>query len=393
MIKKIAILGSTGSIGESTLKIVKATQKFNVELIYANKNFSKIVYQINFFKPKIVIINNINIYKKIKKKYKFKKKIIILNNTINLDKYINTIDITISAIPGIAGLEPTLLFIKLSKKVLLANKEAIVCGWKLIKELATKYNTKLIPIDSEHFSIGRLIKNYSEKNIKKIYITASGGPFLNLNIKKFKNIKPEHAVKHPKWKMGKKISVDSATLMNKVLEITEALKLFPIDLSKYEIIVHPQSLVHAIVELEDGTTIFLYHAPDMKVPIGNAMLEDFNYFKYFKPNIKYQSTINSLHFSPVDTKKFPVVKLIPIINTRKSSPIIINAANEIFVDQFLKNNISFNDISSYLNLVLKSKNYIKTSNMSCNSIKNIYKIDTWARSLAYQIIKKKTKLC
>ena len=392
MIKKIAILGSTGSIGESTLKIVKTTQKFNVELIYANKNFSKIDYQIKFFKPKIVIINNTNIYKKIKKKYEFKKKLIILNNTINLDKYIKTIDITISAIPGIAGLEPTLLFIKLSKKVLLANKEAIVCGWELIKAFATKHNTELIPIDSEHFSIGRLIKNYSEKNIKKIYITASGGPFLNLNIKKFRNIKPKHAVKHPKWKMGKKISVDSATLMNKVLEITEALKLFPFDLSKYEIIVHPQSLVHAIVELEDGTTIFLYHTPDMKVPIGNAMLEDFNYFKYFKPNVKQQNTINSLHFSPVDTKKFPVVKLIPKINARKSSPIIINAANEIFVDQFLKNNISFNDISSYLNLVLKSKNYIKTSNMSCNSIKNIYKIDTWARSLAFQIIKKKTKL-
>ena len=190
---------------------------------------------------------------------------------------------------------------------------------------------------------------------------------------------------------GKKISVDSATLMNKVLELSEALRLFPFDYKKYEIIIHPQSLVHAIIKLRNGTSVFLYHITDMKIPIGNALLDDFNYFKFFQKKNTKLDTVKNLEFYPVDKKKFPVVSLIPIMNARKSAPIIINAANEIFVDQFLKNNIHFNSISTYLNLVLKDKNYIKTSNMSSNSIKNIYKIDNWARNLAVQIVNKNKK--
>ena len=388
--KTIAILGSTGSIGKSVLEIVQKTKKLDVFLIYANKNYSKIISQVKVFKPKIVIINNDEVCFKIKKKFK-NKKIIFLNNSYNLKKYFKNIDITVSAIPGIAGLEPTINFIKLSKKMLLANKESIVCGWELIKENAKKYKTKLAPIDSEHFSIGQLIKKYSNDEIKKIYITASGGPFLKLNKNKFKSIKPEDAIKHPKWKMGKKISVDSATLMNKVLELTEALKLFPFSIDKYEIIIHPQSLIHAIVKLTNGTTTFLYHEPDMKIPIGNALFDNFNYLDFSK-NSKKINTIQDLNFFPVDKEKFPVINLIPKLNSSKSGPIIINAANEIFVDQFLKNNIRFDRISSYLKLVLKNKNYIKTSNMLSNSIKNIYKIDSWARRLAFQIIEKNKNL-
>ena len=386
--KTIAILGSTGSIGETTLEIIKKSNKFKVVLIIANKNYHKIVSQIKKFKPKIVIINDLKVYLKIRKK-SFIKKTIILNNIINLDKYIKKIDVTVSAIPGIAGLEPTVCLTRLSKKILLANKESIVCGWQLIKKNSKINKTELIPIDSEHFSIAQLTKNYSNNEIEKIYITASGGPFLNLQKEKFKYIKPEQAIKHPKWKMGKKISVDSATLMNKVLELTEALKLFTFDLKKYEIIIHPQSLVHAIVKLKNGTTIFLYHCPDMKIPIANALFNKFNYLDLFSNINKKVKSIQNLEFYPVDTNKFPVVKLIPLMNKLQSSPIIINAANEIFVDQFLKKNIDFNDISFYLSLVIKNRNYIKTSNMPSNSIKNIYKIDNWARNLALQIIKEK----
>ena len=257
---------------------------------------------------------------------------------------------------------------------------------------ANKYNSQLIPIDSEHFSISELTKQYTNTEIEKIYITASGGPFLTLDKKKFKNIRPKDAIKHPKWKMGKKISVDSATLMNKVLELTEAIKLFPFDPDKYEIIIHPQSLVHAVVKFKNGTTYFLYHLPDMKIPISNALFNGkFNYEKYFKNNKKNISDLSgkNLEFFPVDKNKFTTLGLIPEMNTNESSSIIINAANEIFVDQFLKNNIRFNDISAYLNLVLKNKNYIKTSKMSSNSIKNIYKIDFLAREIAYKIIKQK----
>jgi len=385
----IAILGSTGSIGKNTLEIVKKTKKFKVVLIAANKNFLKISEQIKTFNPRVVIVVNASVYTQIKKKYQ-KRNIIFLNNFYDIERYIKKIDVTVSAIPGIAGLEPTIKFTKLSKNILLANKEAIICGWELIKKIAIKYSTKITPIDSEHFSIGLLTKKISNDEVKKIYITASGGPFLKLPIKKFKVIKPKDAIKHPKWKMGKKISVDSATLMNKVLEVTEALKLFPFKLNKYEIVVHPQSLIHAIIKLKNGTSFFLYHLPDMKIPIGNALLKNFNYSTFLTKKKEKQKNENyNLDFLPVNKKKFPLVRLITKMNAAKSAPIIINAANEIFVDEFLNNNIDFNDISTYLNLVLRNKNYIKTSNMPSNSIKNIYRIDNWARSLALQIIKKK----
>ena len=189
--------------------------------------------------------------------------------------------------------------------------------------------------------------------------------------------------------MGKKISVDSATLMNKVLEVTEALKLFPFNLKQYEIIIHPDSLIHAIVKLKNGTSILLYHFPDMKIPIGNALYENFNYRNFFPKKIKAYNKIQDLNFSPVDNKKFPAVKLIPIMNSRKSSAIIINSANEIFVDEFLKKNINFNDIVDNLKLVLRDKSYIKTSNLPSNSLKNIHLIDCWARKIALKIVNRK----
>ena len=389
----IAILGSTGSIGKNTLEIVKKTKKFKVVLIAANKNFLKISEQIKTFNPRVVIVVNASVYTQIKKKYQ-KRNIIFLNNFYDIERYIKKIDVTVSAIPGIAGLEPTIKFTKLSKNILLANKEAIICGWELIKKIAIKYSTKITPIDSEHFSIGLLTKKISNDEVKKIYITASGGPFLKLPIKKFKVIKPKDAIKHPKWKMGKKISVDSATLMNKVLEVTEALKLFPFKLNKYEIVVHPQSLIHAIIKLKNGTSFFLYHLPDMKIPIGNALLKNFNYSTFLTKKKEKQKNENyNLDFLPVNKKKFPLVRLITKMNAAKSAPIIINAANEIFVDEFLKNNIHFNDIISYLKLVLRDKSYIKTSNLPSDSIKNIYIIDNWGRKTAFKIIKKKNKKC
>ena len=388
MKKKIAILGSTGSIGKSTLQIVKKVKHFKVQLLVTNKNFVEITRQINFFKPAVVIIINKDVYLKVKKKYQNQKSI-ILNSFEDIQKYVKKIDVTISAIPGIAGLEPTILFTQISKKILIANKEAIICGWHLIKKNAIKFKSELVPIDSEHFSINTLLKNFSSKKIEKIYITASGGPFLKLNLNKFKNIKPKDAIKHPKWKMGKKISVDSATLMNKVLEITEALKLFPFSLEKYEIIIHPDSLIHAIIKIKNGTSVYLHHLPDMKIPIANALLEDFNYNSFFNQKNKKIDKLANLNFISVDKKRFPSVGLIPEMNRDKSSAIIMNAANEIFVDEFLKKNIKFNAIVSYLKLVLKDKNYIKTSSLPTYSVNNIYAIDSWARKTALKIINKK----
>ena len=202
MKKKISILGSTGSIGLTTLKIIEKEKKnFSGNLLVANKNFNRISEQIKKLKPKYFIVRNKNIFNKLKQKFK-KNKTIILNN-FSKDRNF-TSDITVTAIPGISGLEPTMEAVKFSKKILIANKEAIICGWKLLKKEAFKFKTKIIPIDSEHFSILKLLEFEKKDDIKNIYITASGGPFLNYNERQLQKVKPVHALKHPKWKMGKK---------------------------------------------------------------------------------------------------------------------------------------------------------------------------------------------
>ncbi len=385
MKKKIAILGSTGSIGSTSLKIIEKNRNlFNIEILSANKNYKRICNQIIKFKPRYFIVTNNQIFLKIKKKFK-KKKIKIFNNYNKINLPNKKIDITIAAIPGIVGLEPTIKFTQKSKKILLANKESIICGWEIISKIAKKYKTQIIPIDSEHFSIMKLLENHKESEIEKIYITASGGPFLNLPKKKFKNIKPSDAIKHPKWSMGKKISVDSSTLMNKVLELIEAQKMFPFHLKKFEIIIHPQSLVHAIIKLKNGITKFLYHEPDMKIPISNAIFDSkINISTY----INKKNKIKDLNFFDPDIKKFPVIKIIPKLNKYVSTPIIINGANEILVDLFLKKKISFNSISRYLFLVLKDKNYKKYAIQKPINIKNINMIDQWSKNLVLKITKR-----
>ena len=227
MKKTISILGSTGSIGLTTLKIIeKKRNQFNLNIFSANKNFKLIIKQIKKYKPKYFIVSDPKVFKLVKKKNKIKNCKILNNfNSLNLrDKS----DVTISAIPGIDGLYPTIFFLKISKKILIANKEAIVCGWDIIRKKAKENKTLIVPIDSEHFSLSKLIKKYKFSEIKNFFITASGGPFLNYKLKDFNKITPKKALKHPKWKMGKKISVDSSTLMNKILEIIEAQKLFNI---------------------------------------------------------------------------------------------------------------------------------------------------------------------
>ena len=380
--KAFAILGSTGSIGKSSLNVIKKLKDTKVELIFADKNFREILKQIRIYKPRIVVVNSFKTF--IKLKNIFKKKVKILNDYKESKKYLKKIDITISAIPGINGLEPTIFFTEISKKVLIANKESVICGWNLITKIAKKFNTKLTPIDSEHFSINFLLKNYLPDQISKIYITASGGPFLNLDKKSFKKVQPSQAIKHPKWKMGKKISVDSATLMNKVLEIIEAVKLFSINLDKFKIIVHPQSLVHSIIELKNGLRIFLYHEPDMRIPIANAIQDSNKNLEIFDFN--YKEISNKLTFLPIDKTKFPAEEIIKKINVNNSSPILLNAANEIIVDQFLKKKIKFIEIFKYLKLFLNNIGYIKTSKIKPNSIEKVRKIDLIGRQLALKLI-------
>ena len=394
MKNKLSIFGCTGSIGDTTLKLVgKKNKIYNYYIFTGYKNFKKINYLIKKYKPKYFIIFDDKTYQKVKKIHN-KKNIKILNSKDYQSFKFKKSDVSILAIPGIAGLEPTLKAIKVSKKILIANKESVICGWDLIKNLIKKFKVKVFPIDSEHFSIMNLINELDKKSIEKIYLTASGGPFLNYTTKKMLRIKPSQAIKHPKWKMGKKISVDSATLMNKIFEVIEANKLFSIDLKKIDILIHPQSLVHAIIKLKNGLYKFLYFETDMSIPIGNALFQK-NFvvknFKYTKNNLNQKKVVDVLNFSNVDKKKFPAIKLKPILNKYNSLPIILNAANEIFVDQFLKKNMSFCSIIKYLFNLLKDPKMRKYAIKKPSNLKTILSIDKWTRRNAMKIINSNIK--
>ena len=388
MKKKIAILGSTGSIGVSSLNVIeKNLKKFQIILLSANSNYNLILKQIYKYKPKYFIINDSNTYFKIIKKFK-KKYTKIYNNYFKVPPKIK-FDITISGIVGIAGLEPTIEFTKKSKKVLLANKESIICGWHLIKKVSLKNKTEVLPLDSEHFSIYQLTKNFKNEDINKIYITASGGPFLNKPLNFFKNISPNQASKHPNWKMGKKISIDSSNLMNKVLEIIEAQKFFPFDIKKYEILIHPKSLIHAIVFFNNGQTKFLYHETDMRIPIANAIYDNkININRLIKNKNNFLNNLDHLKFEKVNKKKFPIVTLLEKNYFNNSGSIILNASNEVLVESFIKKKITFNSIYQCLKQLFKDRDFRKYAIKKTPDIEEIYRIDEWARNKTLDIINK-----
>ena len=386
MKKLISILGSTGSIGLSTLRIIDIKKKlFKPYIFSANKNYGKICKQIKLYKPSFFLIGNEIIYEKIKKKFaKCETKIINNFEEINTQK---KSDITISAIPGIDGLKPTIFLIKLSKKILIANKESIICGWRLIKNELKKNNTKLIPIDSEHFSIMNLLQEHKLEEINKIYITASGGPFLNYKPSELKSVKPARALKHPKWRMGKKISIDSATLMNKILELIEAQRLFNIPKEKLDIIIHPNSLVHAIIDLKNGLKKFIYHETTMIIPIANAIFDrNLEIKKIIKVRKNYEM-IKNLSFKKVDRKIFPIIKLVNQIDKYEGTPIIVNAANEVLVDHFLRKKIPFLGIQKIIFNILKDKNYKKYAIRKPINLKIINVLNNWAKNITNNKIK------
>ena len=389
MRKIISILGSTGSIGQTALKIVdKKKNYFKIYLLSANKNLRLISQQIEKYKPNIFVVHNPEIFQKVKRKYK-SKKIIILNNFKKFHTK-KKIDITVSSIPGIIGLYPTILMTKYSRKILIANKESIICGWSLINSTAKKNNTKVIPIDSEHFSILKLLESHSLNEIDKIFITASGGPFLNYNFKRLAKIKPKNALQHPKWKMGKKITIDSSTLMNKIFELIEAQKLFNLPKEKIDILIHPNSLIHAIVQFKNGLSKFLYHDTNMIVPIANAILEkNFSIDEFYKNRKKFDKEKKlNLIFEQVNSKTFPIIKLKNKINEYPSTGIIINAVNEVMVEMFLKRKVPFLAINKFIFAIFKDSNYKKYAIKVPNSLSRIMLIDEWAKKTTLKLINK-----
>ena len=378
--KKIAILGSTGSIGENTLKILDQDKKnFKIEFLSTNKNVFKVFNQAKKFNVKNLIIHDEETFNK---NYSFSKKnkIKIFNNLNDyFKKYKNQkLDYVMSSISGLAGLDPTLKIIKFTKNIAIANKESIICGWPLIDKELKRYNTNFIPVDSEHFSILDLIKNEKKTNINKIYITASGGPFLNHNSQKIKKSSPKNAIKHPTWKMGKKISVDSSTLMNKVFELIEAKKIFNLKKKKIEIIVQPTSYVHAIVEFKNGISKLLTHPTSMRVPIFNTLYKNEKHnFKFDKINFE---KLNNLNFQKIDFKKFPINKIIDKIPDKDTLfDTILVTANDTLVDLFLKKKISFYKIYQCINIILNLREFTKFKSIKPKNISQIMSLSRKVR--------------
>ena len=374
MKKKIAILGSTGSIGKTLIEIVKKdTKNFEIILLSADENYKELLKQAKTFKVKNLIIKNKNSYKKIKNN-KYSNKIKIFNNfDCYKEIFKNKIDYAMSSISGIEGLKPTIEIIKYTKNIAIANKEAIICGWNLIDKELKKNKTNFIPVDSEHFSIWYALKGIDKKIIDKIYLTASGGPFLNYPEKKFDKIKMKQAVNHPNWRMGKKISIDSATMMNKVFEIIEAKKIFNIPYNKLSIIIHPKSYVHAILKFKNGLTKIIVHDTSMKIPIFNSIYSSNRIINSKKLDLEI---LNNLNFQDIDLKRFPIAKILNKLPEKSSLfETVLVSINDKLVKLFLVNRIKFTDIFKKMNNMLELNEFKKFKKLRVKKVSDIMNLN------------------
>ncbi len=358
MKKNIAILGSTGSIGKSLLNIVsKNKEKFNISLLTANKNYKLLLKQAYKFKVKNLIITNEKNFNIVKKKNL--KKIKIYNNFDNLEKiFSKKLDYVMSSIVGLDGLVPTFNIIKFTNKIAIANKESIICAWNLIKKELKKNKTEFIPVDSEHFSIWYALQNNSIDNLEKIYLTASGGPLLNVSREKFKNLKISKIINHPNWKMGEKISVDSATMINKVFEIIEAKKIFNVKYNRLSILIHPNSYVHAILKFKDGMINLIAHDTTMEIPIFNT-LGDLN-SKMIKTNKVNLAKLNNLNLSNLNANKFPLSRIINKLPLNDSFfETVLVSSNDELVKLFLAKKFTYETLLEKLFKFVSKKEFIK----------------------------------
>ena len=386
--KKIIILGSTGSIGKSLLKIINKDKKiFNIKLLTAHKNYNQLLRQAKLFNVKNVILTDKKTYE-LKKKIFIKNNINIFNSYFNLKKIFNSkADYLMSSIVGLEGLEPTLKLIKYTKNIAIANKESIICGWNLIYNELKKNKTNFIPVDSEHFSIWHALnKNLEPKNIKKIYLTASGGPLLNFSLKKIKKIKIKEVIKHPNWNMGKKISVDSSTLMNKVFEVIEAKKIFNISYNQLDILIHPDSYIHSIVEFNNKMISIIAHKTTMDIPISNTLYGDKKTYNSKFTNEVDLEKLNNLSLKKVDKTKFPVVNILSRLPNRHSLfETALVAANDQLVELYLKKKIDYNKISTYLFKLINLKEIKLLKNKTPKNTNEIFKINKYVRTKISQL--------
>ena len=381
--KKIFILGASGSIGENALSVIDSNKE-NFELvgISVNSNVEKANKIIKKHNPKYIYINDKSAIENILKT----EDTVICEDEKELSDIFNSsdVDIVISAISGFAGIKSTFHAAKSGKKILLANKESIVAGGSLLMEKVRENNTELVPIDSEHNAIFQCLpESRSTQDVKQIVITASGGPFHGRNIDELNNVGVQDALNHPNWEMGSKISIDSATLVNKCLELIEACYLFDMDESFFELVIHPESIVHSIVTFNDGSSICQMSNPDMRVPIANAMSYDKRLSIPFQP-IDFNNL--KLNFESFPNDRAEIVNLArEAVREDSSKGIYFNAANEIAVENFLKKRITFRQIYEVILRTFDTKEMSKF-----NSIEDIFEIDQEARNISNMVIKSLT---
>ncbi|HEX6981452.1 MAG TPA: 1-deoxy-D-xylulose-5-phosphate reductoisomerase [Balneolaceae bacterium] len=379
--KNIVILGSTGSIGEQALDIIRQhPDRFRLVAVCCNSSWQKLVEQINEFQPEYALIGNENFIKPLKNGINHSKTEVLAGNEHLLSlATLNDADIILNSLVGFAGFEPTVEALKAGKKVALANKESLVVGGALIMDLIKSQPGKLIPVDSEHSAMLQCLVGEPAEKIEKLVITASGGPFRSWTKKQMRNITVDDALDHPNWSMGSKITIDSATMMNKGLEIIEAHFLFEMPLHKIEAVVHPQSVIHSIVTFTDGSSKAQLGPPTMKVPILYAMTYP-DRMELDTPRMDW-STAFDLTFEPVDVVRFPCLRLAnEAAEAGGFAPAILNAANEIAVQRFLNREISYIEIPKVIECCLEQLNISGT--VTLNSLKNINKE---ARKLALTI--------
>ena len=380
--RKIAVLGSTGSIGKQTLEVIEKNKDiFNLNLISANSNYKLLAEQANKFQPKAVIICDSSKVEKLNKLIK-NSKIEIFHGESSLNDFSKycELDMVVTAVVGKSGLIPTINAIKNNIDIALANKETLVIAGRNILDLVKNNNSKILPVDSEHSAIFQCLNGEDERDLEKIILTASGGPFRGKNIDFLNTVTVKEALNHPNWEMGEKITIDSSTLMNKGLEVIEAKFMFDVDIKNIDVIIHPESIIHSMVQFKDGSIIAQLGEPDMRLPIQYALAYPKRLSNSYK---RYNFIDSSLNFEKPCYKTFNNLRLaFEAAQKEGNAPCILNAANEIVVSAFLKEKIKFLDMTSIIEDSLNKISYIANPNLD-----QLIETDRLTREYTNSIIK------
>jgi len=382
--KKIVILGSTGSIGRMALDVIsRSRDRFSVIGLVAGKNIDLLESQVKIFQPKIVAVAGEGDAQELRKRLGPRPEVLAGGEGINAVAAYGGADFVLSAMVGFSGLMPTLHAIRAGKAIGLANKETLVIAGTIVMEEAKGHGVVILPVDSEHSAIFQCIEGHDRRYVKRVILTASGGPFMGKTLEELKVVTPEDALKHPKWNMGKKVTIDSATLMNKGLEVIEASHLFGLEADRIDVLVHPQSIVHSMVEFSDGGLLAQISMPDMRGPIAYAL----SYPQRLENTVPplELDTIGKLTFYRPDSESFPCLGFAyEALREGGTMPAVLNAANEVMVNAFLKGRISFTQIPVIIKKTMHSHKTQKAAELDA-----VIEADRWAREKAEEYIKKR----